>query len=388
MEIEKELNEILKILNTHGKGYIVGGYVRDKLMGVKPKDCDFCTDIDYEKLLYIFKKYNPKEIGKAFGIVQINYKGKAYEIAKLRRDSDFTKERNKLQIEFVNDIYEDLKRRDFTVNAIAFNGEKLIYESELSKEDIKNKVIRFVGEGRERIKEDPLRLLRGIRIATEKSMEIDKETERSMFLERDRLKNISMERVQEEIFKIFKSENIYFGMKKLVELKTLQGIFPKLQRDIEKNKNLEKISNISGSIKLSLIFLFSKENLEELKKLKIEKRLKIEIENSIKTYDEVEKLDTKYSVRKFLNIYGANVLKNILEVKRLRKIESIFNKIFENSDPIELKDLKVKGKDLMDIGISSGPKIKEILLFLMEIVLKEPNINKKELLIEKAKEML
>ncbi|MGL4509163.1 MAG: CCA tRNA nucleotidyltransferase, partial [Cetobacterium sp.] len=160
IKLTKDIKEILNILNTHGKGYIVGGYIRDYLLGLTPKDCDFCTDIDYSKLKDIFKDYSPKEIGKAFGIIQIVYNGKSYEIAKLRRDVIFTSFRNIAEVEFINDIYEDLKRRDFTVNAIAYNGSNLIYLSQVEIDDIKNRVLRFVGNGKKRIEEDPLRILR------------------------------------------------------------------------------------------------------------------------------------------------------------------------------------------------------------------------------------
>ncbi|MGL5960901.1 MAG: CCA tRNA nucleotidyltransferase, partial [Cetobacterium sp.] len=189
---------ILKKLNSYGKGYIVGGYVRDYLLGIEPKDCDFCTDIDYEILKKIFYNCSPKEIGKAFGIIQIIYKGKTYEIAKLRKDISYTTLRNVAEIEFINDINEDLKRRDFTINSIAFDGEKLIYSSDSAKKDIEKKVLRFVGDPEIRIEEDPLRILRGIRIAVDKNLKILKETELAIKNKKSEIKRISIERIQDE----------------------------------------------------------------------------------------------------------------------------------------------------------------------------------------------
>lgn len=394
MEIEKELKEILQILNYHGKGYIVGGYVRDKLLEIKPKDCDFCTNISYEKLLNIFKEYSPKEIGKAFGIVQIKYKKKFYEIAKLRKDIEFTNDRNKVGIEFIEDIYEDLRRRDFTVNAIAFTGKELIYVSDYAKEDIKNRVIRFVGNGEKRIEEDPLRILRGIRIATEKKLFLTKETEKNILSKRETLKNVSIERVQEELFKIFKSKRCYWGVEKLVSLKIFEIILPKVQVALELDKELEKLENFSGEINLILIYFFLKTNGENLDNLKLEKKLKVEIERTIESYDRVDNLNTLYEIRKFLNIYGKDILKNILKIKstkennKVEKIKIKLEKIIKNKDVINIRDLEIKGNDLIELGVKQGPKVKLILDEIMDIVLKDPTFNNKELLIEKAKEML
>ncbi len=125
--------EILEILNTEGKGYIVGGYIRDILLGFSPQDCDFATNIEYSKLKEIFSKYSPIEIGKSFGIIQIRYGERRYEIAKFRKEMAFSKLRNQVEIEFIDEIKEDLQRRDFTINGIAFDGEKLIFPTEIAK---------------------------------------------------------------------------------------------------------------------------------------------------------------------------------------------------------------------------------------------------------------
>ena len=155
--LSKDEKEILEILQKYGEGYIVGGYVRDSRLGIEPSDCDFVTNLDYSKLLEIFKDFSPKEIGKHFGIIQIIYNGKAYEIAKYRKDIGVPEDRKEQEIEFTNSIMEDLKRRDFTINAIAYDGKNFRYV-EGAEEDLKNKTLRFVGDPIVRIKEDPLRI--------------------------------------------------------------------------------------------------------------------------------------------------------------------------------------------------------------------------------------
>lgn len=127
IKLDFEIEFILKRLQTYGKGYIVGGYTRDYLLGIEPKDCDFVTDLDYSVLKNLFIEYSPKEMGKTFGIIQITINGKKFEIAKMRKDIGIPANRKEQSVEFINDIYEDLKRRDFTINAIAYDGEKFYY---------------------------------------------------------------------------------------------------------------------------------------------------------------------------------------------------------------------------------------------------------------------
>ncbi|MGL5801734.1 MAG: CCA tRNA nucleotidyltransferase, partial [Cetobacterium sp.] len=284
IKLTKDIKEILNILNTHGKGYIVGGYIRDYLLGLTPKDCDFCTDIDYSKLKDIFKDYSPKEIGKAFGIIQIVYNGKSYEIAKLRKDVTFTSFRNIAEVEFINDIYEDLKRRDFTVNAIAYNGSNLIYLSQVEIDDIKNRVLRFVGNGKKRIEEDPLRILRGIRIAGEKKLLILEKTKQEIKECKNEIKRVSIERVQDEFFKMLKGENSSNSFKSLYELGVFEELFPKTHKNIKLNEVLEDLDKIDSlflleeSLVLKLVVIFNKSK-DELNYLKLDNKSKKSILN-------------------------------------------------------------------------------------------------------------
>ena len=169
IKLNHNIEFILNLLKEEGQGYIVGGFVRDIFLGLNPKDCDFVTDIDYERLKEIFKKFKPKEMGKHFGIIQIKIDGIPYEIAKMREDIGIPLDRKIQKVEFTKNIYDDLKRRDFTINAIAYDGEKF-YFGEKSKEDIENKVLRFVGDCTQRIKEDPLRILRYFRFLATKDL--------------------------------------------------------------------------------------------------------------------------------------------------------------------------------------------------------------------------
>ncbi|MCQ9627013.1 CCA tRNA nucleotidyltransferase [Cetobacterium somerae] len=395
IKLTKDIKEILNILNAHGKGYIVGGYVRDYLLGLIPKDCDFCTDIDYSKLKDIFKDYSPKEIGKAFGIIQIVYKGKSYEIAKLRKDVTFTSFRNIAEVEFINDIYEDLKRRDFTVNAIAYNGSNLIYLSQVEIDDIKNRVLRFVGNGKKRIEEDPLRILRGIRIAGEKKLLILEETKQEIEECKNEIKRVSIERVQDEFFKMLKGENSSNSFKSLYDLGVFEELFPKTYKNIKLNEILEDLDKIDSlflleeSLVLKLVVIFNKSK-DELNYLKLDNKSKKSILNIIENLEKIKNICSKYEIKKMIMTIGLEDFKNILKIENLRDdislIKEKFNEIIMNNEPIFLKELAISGKDILNLEIKDGKKIKELLEKSLDIVLKNPELNQKNYLLKLIEE--
>ena len=395
IKLTKDIKDILNILNANGKGYIVGGYVRDYLLGLIPKDCDFCTDIDYSKLKDIFKDYSPKEIGKAFGIIQIVYKGKSYEIAKLRRDVTFTSFRNIAEVEFINDIYEDLKRRDFTVNAIAYNGSNLIYLSQVEIDDIKNRVLRFVGNGKKRIEEDPLRILRGIRIAGEKKLLILEETKQEIEECKNEIKRVSIERVQDEFFKMLKGENSSNSFKSLYDLGVFEELFPKTYKNIKLNEILEDLDKIDSlflleeSLVLKLVVIFNKSK-DELNYLKLDNKSKKSILNIIENLEKIKNICSKYEIKKMIMTIGLEDFKNILKIENLRDdislIKEKFNEIIINSEPIFLKELAISGKDILNLEIKDGKKIKELLEKSLDIVLKNPELNQKNYLLKLIEE--
>jgi len=395
IKLTKDIKDILNILNTYGKGYIVGGYIRDYLLGLSPKDCDFCTDIDYPKLKEIFKGYSPKEIGKAFGIIQIVYKGKSYEIAKLRRDVTFTSFRNVAEVEFINDIYEDLKRRDFTVNAIAYNGSNLIYLSQVEIDDIKNRVLRFVGNGKKRIEEDPLRILRGIRIAGEKKLLILQETKQEIEECKSEIKRVSIERIQDEFFKMLKGENSSNSFKLLYDLGVFEELFPKTYKNIKLNEVLEDLDKIDSlflleeSLVLKLVVIFNKSK-DELNYLKLDNKSKKSILNIIENLKKIKNINSKYEIKKMIMTIGVEDFKNILKIENLRDdislIKEKFNEIIINNEPIFLKELAISGKDILNLEIKDGKKIKELLEKSLDIVLKNPELNKKNYLLKLIEE--
>lgn len=296
IELELPIKEILKILNTHGEGYIVGGYIRDKLLNLSPEDCDFVTNLGYSNLLEIFKNHSPKEIGKHFGILQIKYRGHFYEIAKYRIDLGVPSKRNEQIVIFTQDIFQDLKRRDFTVNSIAYNGESLIFLGSATSDLLDKKSLIFNGNPEKRILEDPLRLLRGIRFSITKNLFLENEDlyRSSIHL----ISNLSKERVRDEFIKILLCHQPSEGIQKLLSLGAMKYIIPEI---IDLNSVCFNELDLSPPILETRLFLLLK-NLpykEILSRLKFSKKIVLKVQD----------LKTPFS-KKNLNIDG-NELQNL-----------------------------------------------------------------------------
>lgn len=382
IKLPNNIKDILKILNNEGKGYIVGGYIRDILLGLEPKDCDFCTDIPYERLKEIFSNWNPIEIGKSFGIIQIEFKNKKYEIAKLRVEKRFTDNRKEVDVEFINDIYLDLKRRDFTVNGIAYDGEKFYTANEFSFKDIKDKKLRFIGNGERRVEEDPLRALRGIRFAVTKNLELLPETLKSLEYGKKFIERLSIERIQDELFKILEDRNSSKGIKYLFDTGILNEIFPSFN-DIERCcEGLDKLKNES-EVKLFYFLSFSPENIE---KLKISKKLKSNIITVINYLNFLQNLNNRIEIKKVLGKIGIenlNILIKIWDIdNNIENLKKELNDILSSKEPIKLQDLKINGKDILKFFDKKGIIIGKVLDKLLELVIENPELNDKEKLLK------
>ena len=436
IKLNHNIEFILNLLKEEGQGYIVGGFVRDIFLGLNPKDCDFVTDIEYERLKEIFKNFKPKEMGKHFGIIQIKIGGTPYEIAKMREDIGIPLDRKVQKVEFTKNIYDDLKRRDFTINAIAYDGEKF-YFGENSKEDIENKVLRFVGDCTQRIKEDPLRILRYFRFLATKDLKYFLETIDEIKKSKNLIQNLSAERIRDEFSKIITGKNAYKVLKLMSENKILEEIIPEWSKTIGfDQKNIHHIYTVDEHILKSLeltsrdliirlavlfhdtgkprCYTFGEDGQGHFYK---HEKYSVEIAEKLMLNLKFSKLDTErvckiiryhslyrqnideIFVKKMLNRFGEEDIYRYLEVveadrrthnndvcnlEDLEQIKTILKKIQETKPPLSIKDLKISGKDLLKVGVPKGKIIGEILDYLMEKVLEDENLNNYETLINLA----
>ncbi|MGL5963219.1 MAG: hypothetical protein ACRCZ2_02290 [Fusobacteriaceae bacterium] len=331
IELEPAVKKILHILNLHGEGYIVGGYIRDKLLNLSPEDCDFVTNISYTELLNIFKDYSPKEIGKQFGIIQIKYENHFYEIAKYRVDLGKPVKRNEQIVSFTQDIFEDLKRRDFTVNSIAYDGSKIIFWDFALSDLLEKKSLIFNGDLSVRVSEDPLRLLRGIRFSLTKNLHLEDSEIYKEYIHL--LSQLSTERIRDEFVKIILGKNPSEGIERLISIGAMRFMIPEI---IDYDSQFFKILDDSeNNIETRLAILLKKlPHREILFRLKFSKKIVLKVEN-LKT-------------------------------------------------PFSKKNLLLTGSDLQNLGIF-GKKIGETLDLLLDLVLKNKLENNHETLLSFVK---
>lgn len=399
LKLDKDIVYILNILNANGKGYVVGGYVRDELLGLAPKDCDFVTNIPYDKLLLLFAKYNPREIGRHFGIIQITIGHKKYEIAKMRQDIGIPEKRQLQNVVFTNDIYEDLKRRDFTVNAIAYDG-KNFYCSNQSIEDIENKKLRFIGDVKVRIQEDPLRILRAFRFLATKPLtpEIDFNIIKENL---DLLDTLSQERIKDEFnrFLVEKDLKIFSFMD---TLGVIEKIVPSWkQKSIDVIEIMKRSKNILD-VRLALFFKYLGSDSEtvainEMKRLKYSKKDINKIVRLITCDIDLKKELDEKEIKKAMSLLNDDEFNMFLEMLKaqittqdekinIRKIKRIEEKILINKIPYRRENLAISGKTLIEVFNLSGDIIGDILNYLYDKVLDDYSINEKSTLLEMAKE--
>ncbi|WP_279118811.1 CCA tRNA nucleotidyltransferase [Fusobacterium varium] len=435
IELGKNEKYILETIQKYGEGYIVGGYVRDSLLGLKPKDCDFVTNLSYEKLLEIFKEFHPKEIGKAFGIIQIKYKGTHYEIAKYRKDIGVPEDRREQEVEFTDNIMEDLKRRDFTINAVAFDGENYRYV-EHAVEDIMNKNLRFVGEASERIKEDPLRVMRFIRFLVTKNLN-NKNDIKQILPYIPLVKKLSMERMRDEFSKIITADDAHSAIELLEKTGILEYLIPEWtktkkfnQRNPHHNLTLDEhikkvVASIEGDIELRLAALLhdigkpqtytlkngigyfyghEQESVVLAEKIllrmkyanKIVKNVTLLIANHLNNSKNSNKKYCKKLIEK-IGYENMPKLFKLMEADRiahkppfdftaLDKLKIAYYEICNNNEPISIKDLVVNGNDMIALGITKGKDIGETLKYLLGKVLEDPANNDREILLNFAEQ--
>ena len=255
--------EVLEKIEENGfEAYIVGGYVRDYVLGYESNDIDICTNARVKDILAIFNDVNA--YSDYYGNVKITTNKEVYDITTYRRDLRYNGDRKKVEIEYVDNLLEDIKRRDFTMNTLCMNKDGSIIDLMDGQEDIKNRVIRCVGSIDERISEDPLRMLRAVRFATILGFKIDEELYEKLRDNKELINQLSMERIKEELTKILVSKNSLVGLEMFRDL----GYLPYLGIDYTRIVNVDDICGMYSQLEFSKEYPFTKEERELIEKIK------------------------------------------------------------------------------------------------------------------------
>ncbi len=384
MNLPKEVLYIIDTLTKKGfEAYAVGGCVRDSLMGVEPKDYDITTNALPLEVKELFKK--TVDTGIQHGTVTVVENGENFEVTTYRIDGEYLDNRRPESVVFTPNLKEDLLRRDFTINAIAYNPQGY-QDFFLGQEHIKAKIIMAVGDPYKRFEEDSLRIYRGVRFACQLGFEIESGTKTAMIERAFLTKNLSVERIREELIKTLKSKHLE-NLETFIEVGVLNYYDTTLEKHFKENivniiENLKKVERTSTNV-LSVLFfnLPISEIKKQLKQLKLDNKTIKEVE-TILEYIETENEDTAYFVRKMLSKYGEFYLEMLTLQEAIKnidnsKIEEKAKGILQNKEPINIKDLAVNGGDMQGLGFT-GVKIGETLNFLLDQVHQNPSLNTKE----------
>lgn len=424
--------KILNKLNECGKGYIVGGAIRDILLGLKPKDVDFATNLSYETLKTLFNEYAPKETGKSFGVLRIRINNIDYEIAKFREDI-YGKEK---KVSFVDDIKNDLARRDFTINAMAYNQKEGIIDLYNGQKDIENRIINFIGNAEERIIEDPLRVLRAFRFMSRLDFSLSENTIEAIKKQKDLLKNIPEERITMEFSKLLLGENIKNTLTLMKDTGVLELIIPEFKATYDFNQcnphhNLDLfnhiinvVSKVPADLELRysallhdiakpIVQTFDEKGIAHYKtheivgadmardiltRLKLPVKLIDTVVEIIKKHMVLYKDITDKKFNKLLSEMGYDNLLRLIEhsiadnssknnevVSTENDLHERLKRAVEKQMQVTVNDLAINGKDLIELGFT-GKEVGEIKKELLGKYLSEEIQNNKEEMLEYVKE--
>ena len=220
INIPKFPKQIIDVLEKNSyEAFIVGGCVRDELLNKKPSDYDITTNAKPKEIKEVFKDYDVNLSSAIYGSVVLNYKNTKVEITTFRKETKYLDSRHPAKIEYIDDLYQDLQRRDFTINAICMDSEGNIIDFLKGQDDIKKKIINCVGNANKKLSEDALRIIRAIRYATKLGFNISKDVEEAIIKNRKKLRNLSYNRIKEELDKIFTSSNASRGIELIEKYK-------------------------------------------------------------------------------------------------------------------------------------------------------------------------
>lgn len=400
IDLPKNVENIIGSLEEHGfEGFAVGGCVRDSLLKKTPKDWDITTDALPVDMKKIFKK--TFDTGIAHGTVTVLMDGVGYELTTYRIDGNYSDGRHPDSVSFSKNLSEDLCRRDFTVNAMAYSHNKGIVDLFGGRKDLQNGIIRAVGDAKKRFDEDALRMLRAVRFAAQLGFKIDGDTFAAIREKAKLLSKVSKERIFVEL-----NKSLCGDFAQNIKTVYISGLYRYIGKEFAKlDESIYDFYPRKFHNKKHMYwaaFLENIENAEAVKKILFELKsdnatrnnaylLVKELKNPLPSSDE----DIRWSLHRI----GADLFCDYIEILKsdkknvdiLDKIDTIedrYSLIMKENHAYEISMLDITGKDLMDLGISKGPKIGEVLEFLLKKVIENPLNNEKSSLLRLAKEFI
>ena len=439
--IPQNIRSVLLRLNACGfEAYVVGGCVRDALLGCEPSDWDVCTAATPERVAEIFADFHVIPTGLKHGTVTVVIDGMTVEITTFRIDGDYADGRRPTAVEFARSITEDLRRRDFTINAIAADINECLIDPFGGREDIKRGIIRCVGEADKRFGEDYLRILRALRFAAVLGFDIDADTSRSINAHKTSVAGISAERICSELCKLV------VGEKAAEILREYRAVFAEVIPELAAMFDLEqrnpwhifdvwehtvasvacapqdviiRMTMLLHDIGKPLCFTRGEDGIghfcghnaisarladDILKRLRFDNETRNLIVQLVKYHDYPAAVKRRV-VRRILNLVGVEQAHRLLTVKRadalaqnpqmtaerlreIAELEVLLCTVIDERQCFTARDLAVNGRDLMELGVPPGPRLGVVLKKLLDAVIDGKLENEADVLKHAAREML
>lgn len=433
LTIPVNAEKILRVLEKQGfEAFIVGGCVRDSILGRRPDDWDITTSARPEQVKALFRR--TVDTGLKHGTVTVLMDKESYEVTTYRIDGEYEDGRHPKEVAFTASLEEDLKRRDFTINAMAYHPDRGLVDLFHGMDDIRAEIIRCVGNPLERFGEDALRILRAVRFSAQLGFSIEEETKKGIEELAPNLKLVSAERIQTELVKLLVSPHPDYFLT-AYETGITRQFLPEFDACMETGQNtphhclsvglhtLQSLLNIRPDKVLRLTMLLhdigkpavkkTDENGRDhfkmhgpagekmasaiLRRLKFDNDTISKVCRLIRWHDDRPAPDM-CSVRRAVNRIGEDIFPLYLEVQRadmlaqstykreekaarLEGVNECYRKILEEGQCVSLKSMAVKGRDLIAAGYAPGPELGEILDRLLEHVLEHPEDNEKDRLL-------
>ena len=433
IQLPEKVKVVIQTLEAAGyEAYAVGGCVRDSVLGRIPADWDITTSALPEQVKELF--HRTIDTGIEHGTVTVMMDKEGFEVTTYRIDGEYRDHRHPEQVNFTGELKEDLRRRDFTINAMAYNDRCGMVDAFGGIEDLKHGVIRCVGVARERFEEDALRILRAVRFAAQLGFEIEKETADAARALAGNLKDISAERIQTELVKLLVSPHPEM-LRTAYELGITRVVLPEFDVMMETPqhhphhmysvgehtlKALE-FTDPEKVLRLSVLFhdfgkpqtrttvdgvdhfhghanVSAQETVRIMRRLKFDNATMDQVKRIVLYHDARPQPDER-QIRRLLHRAGEDIFPGLFQVMgadilaqseyrkmeklvNLERVHQVYDEILKRKDCISLKNLQVTGKDLIAAGMKPGKKIGEILNQMLEDVLETPEHNEREYLLK------
>jgi len=440
MNLPTDVKFIIDTLTEAGyEAYAVGGCVRDTILGREPDDWDITTSARPMEIKQLF--HPTIDTGIQHGTVTVLRGKVGYEVTTYRIDGVYEDNRHPKEVTFTASLDEDLLRRDFTINAMAYNDTEGLIDMYGGLEDIKGGIIRCVGIAEERFKEDALRMMRAVRFSAQLGYEIEEKTAAAIVKLHGNLVNISAERINTELTKLLISDHPDY-LRKAYEIGITAVVLPEFDECMKSEQIhkhhcysvgehiLHSLCHVENDRVLRYTMLFhdigkpsciswgkdnqnhfyghsavsSKMAHEIMKRLRFDNDALGKIESLVLNHDRKINTDSK-AVRKAMNSIGTELFPLLLLVKEadiyaqsdylrkekldeLAKLWSIYDEVINLKECVTLKEMKLSGKDLIEMGVKSGPEIGRILEILLSRVIEDPSLNERERLIKEAESII